>query len=339
MLPQGRVKASDVANAAGVSVATVSYVLNQTPGQRISRETADRVRAAAKELGYVSNRAAQNLARGDSRLVVIDLSCIPDGPATEEGTSQFNSRIESLGYTAIQSWWGPQSSHEQLLRLVTNVGATRVLTALPPNDETRRALHSAGVQTISSLLPHTFGHPTVVESSASIQIDHLADQGHTHILHALGYNPDQTAIGGHLEAAGRERAEELGLQWTALPPSRTLESYASDLGDALRKHPSTTAIATTNDVIALQTLTALSQAGRSVPDEIAVIGVGNLNFTPFTDPPLSTVAFSYHLDQLPKNIFEMMLEGPGMDGIATTFGGAVAAHVIQRDSTTIRPYD
>src|SRR5699024_11727368 len=63
-MPQPRrVKAADVAREAEVSTATVSYVLNKTPGQKVSAATAERVREAARRLGYVGNGAGQTLAR------------------------------------------------------------------------------------------------------------------------------------------------------------------------------------------------------------------------------------------------------------------------------------
>ena len=56
-----RVTLKDIATAAGVTTATVSYVLNDTPGQKIAPETRERVLKAARELSYVPNSAARTL--------------------------------------------------------------------------------------------------------------------------------------------------------------------------------------------------------------------------------------------------------------------------------------
>ena len=59
-----RVTLKDIATAAGVTTATVSYVLNDTPGQKIAPETRERVLKAARELSYVPNSAASLAVRG-----------------------------------------------------------------------------------------------------------------------------------------------------------------------------------------------------------------------------------------------------------------------------------
>src|SRR4051812_46301198 len=64
-----RATATDAARASNVSQATVSYVMNNTPGQTIPQATRDRVLEAARRLGYVPNASAQILAGGGSRFV------------------------------------------------------------------------------------------------------------------------------------------------------------------------------------------------------------------------------------------------------------------------------
>ena len=63
----------DVARASGVSPATVSFVMNDTPGQTISPETRTKVRRAAAELGYTAHPIARALREGASRIIVLDL--------------------------------------------------------------------------------------------------------------------------------------------------------------------------------------------------------------------------------------------------------------------------
>lgn len=70
----------DVAEAAGVSLTTVSYVLSGRPGgnTRISQPTQDRVHAAARELGYVPNRAARGMRRGRTDVVAVAITDLED---------------------------------------------------------------------------------------------------------------------------------------------------------------------------------------------------------------------------------------------------------------------
>ncbi|MGW1288141.1 LacI family DNA-binding transcriptional regulator, partial [Streptomyces sp. NPDC002586] len=70
---------ADVARLAGVSRATVSYVLNNTSAVRISEPTRRRVHEAARELGYVPHAAARSLRAGHSRMVLMPAPAIPVG--------------------------------------------------------------------------------------------------------------------------------------------------------------------------------------------------------------------------------------------------------------------
>src|SRR3712207_1246937 len=92
---------SDVAKRAGVSRATVSYVLNNVPDSRIGEETRARVHAAAKELGYTPHAMARSLRVGHSNLVLIPLASIPSGPLLEAYYDTLTTRLRELGYTVI----------------------------------------------------------------------------------------------------------------------------------------------------------------------------------------------------------------------------------------------
>ncbi len=96
-----RVTGQDVAERAGVSRATVSYVLNDAPGQPISAETRSRVRAAAAELGYTPHAAARQLRTGESDLVLLALPPWPLSHAFNLCVAAFPQRLGELGYTAL----------------------------------------------------------------------------------------------------------------------------------------------------------------------------------------------------------------------------------------------
>ena len=78
-----RVTMKDVAHAAGVSPSTVSFVLNDTPGQSIRESTRERVRAAARELGYAPQGMARALREGRSRTVLLDVGAAEGSPSLD----------------------------------------------------------------------------------------------------------------------------------------------------------------------------------------------------------------------------------------------------------------
>jgi DNA-binding LacI/PurR family transcriptional regulator len=104
---------NDVARLAGVSQATVSYVLNDTPGKRITAQTRARVLDAAARLGYVPSASAQSLRSGQSNLVLIPIPDIPVGQAFIaflNGCARSDTRRSSMAATipcAVQRRRGP----------------------------------------------------------------------------------------------------------------------------------------------------------------------------------------------------------------------------------------
>lgn len=93
---------ADVARLAGVSRATVSYVLNNNATVRISEPTRHRVREAAAHLGYVPHAAARSLRAGHSRLVLLPSGHIPAGPLHQRFFQELQAGLRRLDYTVVQ---------------------------------------------------------------------------------------------------------------------------------------------------------------------------------------------------------------------------------------------
>ncbi len=327
-----RVTAADVAEEAGVSTATVSYVLNNTPGQTISPKTAQRVRDAASRLGYVANSAARTLARGDSHLVIIDFSAFPRGEVADWGIQLLRDHLAELGYTSVLTWWSPQGWEEQLHRLAAEIAASRVLTAIPVSENTRAALRAAGVKTISSLVATPEELMLPLQLGTATQVEFLAEKGHESILFMPDPAPELTHLNLLRQSSGERTAASLGIAWHPIEGATTAEEYRANLGAALKRHPEATAIAAYNDTVALAALSALHTLGVRVPEEISVIGIDDLAFTPFTYPPLTTVKFGYDLTALTAEAVTKLLQGDGSQGPSMGVLDAVTAEVLQRGS-------
>src|SRR3954452_8536861 len=95
-----KVTSADVAAAAGVSRATVSYVLNGVPA-RVSEPTRARVLRVAQELGYTPHAVASALRAGRTSVVVLALPAWPIGPPIAEAVSACVGELERLGYTPL----------------------------------------------------------------------------------------------------------------------------------------------------------------------------------------------------------------------------------------------
>ncbi|MEV2276399.1 LacI family DNA-binding transcriptional regulator [Nocardiopsis sp. NPDC049922] len=99
---------TDIAKRAGVSTATVSYVLNDTPGARIPEATRSRVRSVADELGYVPHASARSLRTGSSDLVLYVQMDVVQGPLASRFLHDLSRGLRELGYTLMQ--YGPERS-------------------------------------------------------------------------------------------------------------------------------------------------------------------------------------------------------------------------------------
>ena len=88
---------SDVARRAGVSRATVSYVLNDLIDSRISAETRARVLAAADELGYTTHALARSLRAGHSTIILAPQNTLPTGPMVTAFYEGLATRFSALG--------------------------------------------------------------------------------------------------------------------------------------------------------------------------------------------------------------------------------------------------
>ncbi|MDA2809417.1 LacI family DNA-binding transcriptional regulator [Nocardiopsis sp. RSe5-2] len=92
---------TDIARQAGVSTATVSYVLNDTPGTRIPEATRRKVTDAADELGYVPHASARSLRTGRSDLVVYAMPAVTLGPLAARFLAGFADELQNRGFTLV----------------------------------------------------------------------------------------------------------------------------------------------------------------------------------------------------------------------------------------------
>lgn len=100
----------DIASAAGVSVATVSYVINSTPGKTVSEQTRQRVLAAAQELSYIPNNSAQRLKTKRSHCIAVRLSNNLSQPRYHNIIQGIRSYLAPYGYSILLTSFDEQGS-------------------------------------------------------------------------------------------------------------------------------------------------------------------------------------------------------------------------------------
>ncbi|UNK70484.1 LacI family DNA-binding transcriptional regulator [Microbacterium sp. H1-D42] len=274
-----RVTLRDVAERAGVSIATASYVLSGTDGEgaRYSDETAQRVRDAAADLQYRLNRMARSVRTGRTGVIQLVLHMLDD-PWTLSIAEAFSERTPAQGWTtliAMDSDFGTALARSEFdAAFVVAVGAT-------DNTEWRDELGPLArkVAVYSSVLdPDGFDVVRFDERGASqIAMRHLLER--TSSVGCLTSIPESGQPEGSLRRqVYLESMREAGHE---VPEGYVVE-YERDLLDPYRaarvlldRPDRPAAIFAEADFVAFAAVQTARELGLRVPEDVAVIGIGD----------------------------------------------------------------
>jgi DNA-binding LacI/PurR family transcriptional regulator len=294
-----RATAQQVAELAGVSRSTVSFVLNNVSGMRISEETRQRVLAAARQLNYYPDATARRMVSGQTRLIGFILRQNPSQafadhflPQVLNGLSQTTS---ARGYHILIEPIPPDDTTGAYVKLVHERHVDGIVLSGPRSDDQELLkIHSEGASIVLlGQLPGS-GIPFVdVDNVGGAQLAtrHLTQLGHHRIAIITNAPPAYTASSDRL--SGYRRAlGDAGIDYDeslVRCGHFTPESGFNAMGDLLSLKSSPTAVFVASDTVALGVLQAIRQRGLSVPDDIALVGFDDIPLSEFLDPPLTTV--------------------------------------------------
>ncbi|WP_158846670.1 LacI family DNA-binding transcriptional regulator [Saccharothrix deserti] len=278
----------DVAEASGVSTATVSFVLNDAGGQRVSPATRERVTRVARELGYVPHGIAKALREGASRIVLLALPSGIRGGSLDGYLLGLTDELSQHGHVLLVRH---NSSRESLDSVVAAVSPRAVIDLSelyqpdPDDGEGEVATGRADARDggwVDGLAAH-----------GMVQIRHLAQKGHTAVAMAVPDDPGWAGVARARLRFAREAAEILGLEPLATFVVPGDVPGAVEAVRAFREvHPSVSAVAAFDDALALRLLSASHELRIAVPDDLAVIGFDATGYGAFVTPALTTV----HID-------------------------------------------
>jgi len=280
----------DVARLAGVSYQTVSRVINNS--SQLRPETAAKVRSAIAELNFVPNQAARALATSRSRLIgVLGPRATTYGVATMVQAVEHAARMAGyrLAVTNLAT-----SASEDVRASIDHLMQQSIegLIAVAPQARVVPILAElklpVPVQIVSSTGregPRSSHNDQVAGARAAVQ--HLIDLGHSRILHIAGPRDWLEAdhrMQGYLAAMDANdlspRPPVLG-DWTA--------QFGFEAGRELLRTEDATAVFAGNDHMALGFMHAVRTIGRSVPEDISVVGFDDVPEAAHLWPPLTTV--------------------------------------------------
>ncbi len=291
----------DVAQLANVSASTVSYVLNGRAGEasRISPETHERVLAAVSELSYVQNITARHLRRRFTERICLALPGL-GRPYHDVLAQQLGQMAQTLGYSVIVSVGGTFESNIGILNDVRSGLADGIILDLNDAEDPRivpklEDLAHSRIATVvfgSHLTGSGFDMIATTEGQAvASAVQYLIHRGHRRIA----YIAHQIECGVPVGQRYRSYVSALSEAEIPVEPALVVDGAGSreaayqnaQLLLSLANPP--TAIFSASDIGALSVIAAARDLGLHVPDDVAVIGCGNIFESRISAPRLTTV--------------------------------------------------
>ncbi|MFF0200680.1 LacI family DNA-binding transcriptional regulator [Streptomyces sp. NPDC005017] len=324
---------ADVARLAGVSRATVSYVLNNTSAVRISEPTRRRVHEAAKELGYVPHAAARSLRAGHSRTVLMPAPTIPVGPLHSQFLNDLQWALGRLDYTVVQ--YGTAGlSGDDAARAWAELRPVAVLVPGPGGLGPKgvAVLKRSGARAVVTIGPASVdgAHALLMdhEGVGRAATAHLLERGRRRIGVVVPAEPglDEFSVP---RLAGARRALH-GTTATLRELPLAYEEEAAARLAARWHHLGLDAVFAYNDEYAMLLMRALQDEGIAIPHDTAVIGADDLMLGRLLRPRLSTV----HIE-LPsgRHLAELVDRAVRDPGAAPETHRVLGATVVHRDSS------
>jgi len=331
----------DVAETAGVSIATASRALAGTNG--VSEAMAERVRQIAAELGYVANAHARSLASGASSSVGLIVHEIDDPYFTEIASGVLGLAAErALAVQICHSGRDPRVELAQIRSLVANrtgsiivAGSGHVDPSVEADARAELARFQADGGRVAMIGRHNVAADAVLpdnNAGGRAIAEHVLSLGHRRIAIASGSMglttiADRMAgIQEALAAGGRRAAKPLVVE-----AEFTREGGAAAARQILDDAPDTTAILALNDAMAIGVLAVLRERGLACPGDVSVSGFDDVAVAAHLGPSLTTV-------RLPMEEFGRLALGMTLQPVASRPRKKHTGHeLVVRESTAPPP--
>lgn len=291
MPPRSRVTIRDVAAQAGVSVATVSKVLNQRYG--VAAETLARVQQVIKELGYEASLVAQSLRNHRTNVIGILVADIePFSTELLKGAADAlrGTGFELVVYSAGGRTGDPQGWEHRYLTRLSGTLVDGALLVTPAVD-----LEGQPGTPVVAVDPHTGRSPLPTVDSdnlhgGQVATEHLISLGHRRIALLTGREDLKSA-------QQRETGYRRALAGAGVPVDESLirrgdydHDIAAESARELLSGPDRpTAVFAANDITAIATIETAAELGLRVPEDLSVVGFDNIPESALCTPPLTTV--------------------------------------------------
>jgi DNA-binding LacI/PurR family transcriptional regulator len=311
-----RVTSQDVAERAGVSRTTVSFVLNEVEAN-ISPETRQRVLLAAEDLGYVPNAAARALARRKTHTIALVLireaSYIASDAFLPGVMHGLISALRPAGFRLLLEPVATTDEPDIYLNLARSRQIDGIVLSGPRSDDRQLAelVDSGFPVVLLGQLPGTDACFVDVDNRATARmaVEHLIELGHRRIgcitNAPLMYTGATDRLFGYLDALAAhdlpkdERLVRYG-DFDYESGRRAARALLSELEDP------PTAIFAASDVVAIGAIREIQELGHRIPQDVAVVGFDDIPMARYLTPPLTTARLP--ATQLGRRAGEVLLD-------------------------------
>ncbi len=301
-----KITIKDVAKASGVSITTVSMILNHQE-ERFSKETVEKVLAAKKELDYEPNYYAQKMITKHSYTIGVLVSDLSN-PFFNQLVQGLQKELILKGYLMVLcDTTLDQKRETDYLEELTRREVDGVIIASAVGEAEKIKAYLKSKDT-----PYVFLDQQQDEDNSlgtddfiggSLAADHLLAYGHRHI--ALVY-PKEAPL--NIEA--RRKGFISRLQKNQITPVFIEGGLSKETGyqsvKELLTYPEITAIFTVNDAVALGLYRGLYEAGKRIPEDYSLVGYDDISMASYLTPPLTTV--HQPIEELGSKTTQLLLE-------------------------------
>jgi LacI family transcriptional regulator len=294
-----RITSQDVAQRAGVSRTTVSFVLNEVDAN-ISAETRLRVQKAAEELGYVPNASARALARRKTHTLAlilirktVDLASDAFLLCVMQGLIDV---IRPAGFRLLLEPVADADEPDVYLNLVRARQIDGIILSGPRSDDEQLAelIESGFPIVLLGQLPESGASYVDVDNRAGAQkaVEHLIESGHRRIgcvtNAPLQYTSASDRLAGYQDALAAHNIpfDQARVRFGGFDPESgrsATQALLTELDEPL------TALFVASDVVAMGAVSAVYEMGLAIPQDVAVVGFDDVPTARYLIPPLSTV--------------------------------------------------
>lgn len=323
------VRLKDIAEKVGVSISTVSRVIKDDKSRNVNQETKQKVWEAVKELGYTPNLHARSLVTSQNTIKnnkrTMKIGWIAD-PKVAELNPYFSyiytgisNTLAKLNYTLINMYRNELEDESLLLKLIHETGIEGIILVDRIDEKTltflKRYLPVVGLD-----FYYSEEEITIIDydrkEAAKMAVGHLIGRGHEKIGFiggGSGVKNENLAVEkrfqGYLSAieeAGIARIDD----WI-IDTGWLLEKSYEGMKKLLKEQREIpTAMFCASDLMAIAAMRAVFENNMKVPDDIAFIGVDNIEMAKYSTPPLSSIDIpKYEIGELAAKTIVDMVEG------------------------------